>query len=76
MYAVENRYEFEDEFKVSDAEISSAVSTLKFRATILATAKMKRTLNRTRERIERRKTGIIDDRSNPLRRMEAIKEDQ
>lgn len=60
MYAVENWYETENQFKVSEQEIGSALTGIKLRATVLITARMKRNLNKTRDKIERKKTANYD----------------
>ena len=77
MYVVENQYEPEDEFKISDQDIRSAFSTLKLRSTIFLTAKMKSKLNKTREKISRRKTLMNEDvdKNNPLPTMQLTQED-
>ncbi len=74
MYAVENLYEETDEFKISDQDLMAAVSALRFRATVHATAKLKKSLTRTRERIERKRTLAIEEKINSFNKMEAITE--
>lgn len=63
MFIVENRFEFEKEFAVSDQDVISAMTGLSLRSAIRLTVKMKKKLNATRKHIEEKKTLILDDKS-------------
>ena len=52
----------EDHFEVLEQDIGSAITGLKFRATVMLTAKMKSHLNKTREKIVRKRTMMLDEK--------------
>lgn len=54
-YVVENQFEDDDRFEISEKEAGSAFTALKLRATVMIKAVMKRNLNRTRDKINLKK---------------------